>query len=236
MAYPAIEQSEIDDEGTSEGESRQLQDFETRAIESDAGEYDEVEVHGNPEEMAAYYHEQRDNASCALEAQESALEGAGYTYDIENAKKVGEQEGWYTPDGQGRDSGTRFSDIGRDWERRGVDSEQTKIPGARGAVGEELRTYQTSAFTDLESDLDQGKAVVVGLDTTWLRQWQNNGGHAVWVTGTEHTSEGSSVICNDSGKVEGAGRGIAYDMEDFDRAWRSRDYFKVTTTDPILRR
>lgn len=200
-----------------EGDSSEMEIFESTDVdqvmpplENEIFEHDELREIGNPEHLADNWRFQGETMDCALNSQGAVLEAFGQDFDLEKYKQQGMDEGWYDPE-----DGTLIPNIGDLIEANGV--AVNKIDGA--------------SVQDLAQSLEQGKGVVVVVDTEPL--WGEPGGHALQVTGMDVGDDGNPVnaLCNDSGREDG--QCFAYPFEDFKQAWGMMNNFMVATRDPI---
>jgi len=177
---------------------------------------------GTPAEDAAYWHPQQGSNSCAIVAQLSVYESiTGIELSEDTACQIAESHGWFDPE-----TGTPPSEMG-------------KLLAALG-----ISTYQAydATLEDIATALEEGDKVIVGLDANEIWQpvydpvdgtaiEQENGGHAVWVTGIEQTDDGSvQIILNDSGTPDGQRKVV--DATDFLNAWQDYGNFLVVADTP----
>jgi hypothetical protein len=182
-------------------------------------------VAGRPDEMSWYWQDQGATRDCALYAEGSAARAFGREFDVERERKAAADAGEY--DG----SGTSREAMGHVWERNGLAVERYATDPEQPPEAQ-----SDAAWTEMARRLDEGKAVVVAVDTGPI--WENwehaadRRGHALWVTGIKELPEGSyGVVCNDSGRPDG--KGMVYPAEDFERAWRGYEYQMVSTREAI---
>jgi hypothetical protein len=163
---------------------------------------------GNPFEDANFWQEQAGSSSCAVVAQMGVYESiTGVELPEDAVCQIAEVNGWFDPN-----SGTSPEALG-------------KILNAFGVTTE---TQYDASLNDIASALERGDKVIVALDANeiWnpLRDEagnpieQEDGGHAVWVTGIDQDEQGNiKVILNDSGISDGQMKVI--DGVDFINAW-----------------
>lgn len=197
--------------------------FEAATDNQEPAEIVEQDKHvvGHPHELGRYWERQQGQKECALYAQGTALEAFDKPFDITRLRQAGEADGTFDPA-----DGTKLKDLGHVWEREG-------LAVVRHEFGD---GNANSAFRVLATELTDGKAVIVAVDTgpIW-GNWdvkEDRRGHALWVTGLEWTASGKmNYVCNDSGRSDG--QQIAYSVEDFERAWRKWNYQMISTRDPM---
>lgn len=173
--------------------------------------FEDDQIIGDPEALNEFHRYQGFTADCALYTQGGVLEANGQTFDIEEYRQQGQNEGWYDPS-----DGTTVSEVGRLIEENGVP----------------VKYYENGAtFSDMAVELGQGHGVVVAVDTEPI--WGEPGGHALWVTGLEVNADGSpaNIICNDSGRPDG--QGFAYPADQFSQAWDWQNNYMVATRSPL---
>lgn len=182
-------------------------------------------VAGRPDEMNEFWQNQGDTWDCALYAEGSAARAFGLEFDIERERKAATDAGDY--DG----TGTTREAMGHVWERNGLAVERYATDPEQPPEAQ-----SDAAWAEMARRLDEGKAVVVAVDTGPI--WENweqapdRRGHALWVTGIKELPEGHyGVVCNDSGRPDG--KGMVYPAEDFERAWRGYEHQMVSTREAI---
>jgi hypothetical protein len=163
---------------------------------------------GNPFGDADCWQQQDGQNSCAVVAQMGVYESiTGVELSEEEVSKFAEANGLFDPE-----MGTFPDDVG-------------KILNAFGLTTE---SHFDANLSDIAEALEKGDKVIVGLDAneTWqpLRDANGNpieqedGGHAVWVTGIDQLPDGSvKLILNDSGIPDGQMKVV--DGVDFINAW-----------------
>ncbi|MCB9660509.1 MAG: hypothetical protein H6726_22890 [Sandaracinaceae bacterium] len=181
-------------------------------------EPDGVVLVGTPDLDAAYWHHQEGESSCAVVSQGSVLASL---------------------------TGEHFSEQQLAWEATQMGSFDPVCGTPPTAVGDLLEAHHVpvdrlvgAKVGDLYRALQIGEKVIVGLDANeiWFPDHGAAGevaelpdaGHAVCITGFEMSEDGQlSVIMNDSGVPDGAGRRVA--MMDFKNAWDDFGNFAVIT-------
>jgi hypothetical protein len=186
------------------------------------GYYDPVE-YGDPATDAWYWRQQQGPASCAVVAQISVFESLTGVYISEEvAGNFAQSQGWFDPL-----TGTPLVYTGHILDVLGIPT--VELFGA--------------SLAHLEYALAMGDKPIVGLDANEI--WnpiydyfgnpleQENGGHAVWVTGINYGWDGSvSIILNDSGTPNGMASEIAY--ADFMNAWQDYGNFVSIADNPFV--
>lgn len=169
--------------------------------------------------------------NCAVEA-ERCIINQFLDKDLtqEDAMYISHSNGWYQPG-----SGTSMSDVGNMMNQFGIPN----------------HSVDNASVADLASELQQGHAVIVGVDSQelWdsgvmadLKQWLSESfgvdfgdagaNHAVTVTGIDVSDPANpQVILNDSGDPNGAAK--PYPMDKFLAAWEDSG-FHYTATDVSL--
>lgn len=169
--------------------------------------------------------------NCAVEA-ERCIINQFLDKDLtqEDAMYISHSNGWYQPG-----SGTSMSDVGNMMNQFGIPN----------------HSVDNASVADLASELQQGHAVIVGVDSQelWdsgvmadLKQWLSEtfgvdfgdagANHAVTVTGIDVSDPANpQVILNDSGDPNGAAK--PYPMDKFLAAWEDSG-FHYTATDVSL--
>lgn len=167
-------------------------------------------IHGDPEGALTSFNQQRFDDSCAVACQSQVLHQlTGRVTDEGLLVEQARQMGWYTPG-----AGTPLRHTGSLLELHGLQTDN--VTGA--------------GIADLKQWLDQGKAVIAGVDAEEIlnagkEQHTLNellgipdAGHAVQVTGIQQTSGGETmVVLNDPGHKDGAGMHIS--AREFLNAW-----------------
>jgi hypothetical protein len=177
-------------------------------------EMQEVQTVGNPKHDAQFWHEQQNDDTCAVVAQEGIIQKhTGQDLGENTLQQEAIENGWYRPG-----EGTRWSDVGNLLESHDVPTNRWS--------GADMNT--------LCGELEQGRDVIAGVDVGYL--WRDPGaigeGHAVWVTGLETDQGGNTtgVFLNDSGNPE-IGGGGKVSAEVFKRAWNEAGSPMVSTQD-----
>ncbi len=168
---------------------------------------------GDPSGAMGFWHPQEGN-QCGVCSQEFVLEGIlGRDVDGDEFREIGEENGWYDPDG-----GTAPENVGKILEYYGVEVE----------IGEG-RTYE-----DLRSALEDGNGVIVGVDSDELWSGDDDdffgpgmdADHAIQVIGLDESDPNNvMVIINDSGVANGQGAMIP--LDDFMDAWEDAGCFMM---------
>lgn len=163
---------------------------------------------GNPFEDANCWQQQNGQNSCAVVAQRGIIESiTGNDLSEEQVCQFAEANGLFDPN-----TGTFPNDVG-------------KILNAFGLTTE---SHFDANLNDIAEALERGDKVIVGLDANEIWQpirdangnpiEQDDGGHAVWVTGIDQAEDGSiKLILNDSGTPDGQMKVV--DAADFANAW-----------------
>ncbi|MFH7243970.1 MAG: hypothetical protein ACHWZW_14095 [Spirulina sp.] len=186
------------------------------------GYYDPVEF-GTPFVDAWYWRQQQGPASCAVVAQISVYESLTGVYISEDiAGNFAQNQGWFDPL-----TGTPLMYVGHILDSLGIPTIE----------------FFGASLADLQYALAMGDKPIVGLDANEI--WnpiydyfgnpleQENGGHAVWVTGINYGWDGSvSIILNDSGTPNGMASEIAY--ADFMNAWQDYGNFVSIADNPFV--
>ncbi len=169
---------------------------------------------GNPEEVMDNWHMQETSSSCAVAAQEFALEQlTGQEFDEAELRELASENGWYDING-----GTSLEDVGNILEYYGLDVE-------RGF---------DKTIDDIEHCLERGGQVIVGVDSDeiWFGKDNdfffpgNDADHAIQVIGIDRSdTDNPMVILNDSGVSNGAGAKVPLDL--FLCAWEDSGNFLV---------
>lgn len=188
-------------------------------------EYVEVDVSeggdgwsvGSPDD-SKHWEYQSTPFTCAVEAQRGIIEA--YTgQEISEAQLVYDA----TSMGHLSDQGMSAADIGSLLEHYGVPCHQV----------------ENAQISDIVSELAAGHRVIIGVDSGEL--WGEESGlsdfyeqaadHAIWVTAVRDDGDGNiTVVVNDSGDPEGAGR--EYPLDTFVDAWEDSGGFYVATDGP----
>ncbi len=169
--------------------------------------------------------------NCAVEAERGIInQFLDEDLTQEDAMYISHSNGWYQPG-----SGTSMSDVGNMMDQFGIPN----------------HSVDNATVADLASELKQGHAVIVGVDSQelWdsgvmadLKQWlsetfgldfgDSGANHAVTVTGIDVSDpENPQVIINDSGDPNGDAK--PYPMDKFLAAWEDSG-FHYTATDVSL--
>jgi len=163
---------------------------------------------GNPFDDAQFWQEQAGSSSCAVVAQMGVYQSiTGVELPEDAVCQIAAVNGWFDPN-----SGTSPEALGRILNAFGVTTE----------------TQYDASLNDIITALERGDKVIVALDAneiwTPLRDEtgtpieQEDGGHAVWVTGIDQDEQGNiKIILNDSGISDGQMKVI--DGVDFINAW-----------------
>lgn len=163
---------------------------------------------GNPLEDAKFWQEQAGSSSCAIVAQMGVYQSiTGIELPEDAVCKIAEINGWFDPN-----SGTSPDALG-------------KILNVFGVT---IKNQYDASLNEIAQALEKGDKVIVALDAheIWnpLRDGdgkpieQEDGGHAVWVTGMDQDADGNiKIILNDSGISDG--RMKVVDAADFVNAW-----------------
>ncbi len=171
-------------------------------------------VVGNPGEAMESWHVQGTDYTCAVVAQEFALEQlTGHDFSEADLADIAEANGWLIQGG-----GTANDDIGNLLEAAGLRVE---------------RSYGNT-FQELESCLANGGQVIVSVDSDemWMGESDDfflpghDSDHAIQVIGVDHSDpDGPMVIINDSGVANGCGAMVPLDV--FMDAWEDSGCFLV---------
>lgn len=187
--------------------------------------------------MDKYYQAQTGN-TCGFQATQNILRAFGKSPTLEELKA----SAGYGPD---YEKGTNYSDYKEMFEANGIN----------------VNTYEKfsseqQAMDSMLEDLKAGRAVLARIDVGPLdTYWNQEGGHAVWVTGVRVNDQGeiTHFICNDSGyhndsyengtwngvSMESGkdgipdGQGIEYPASEFFDAWEKKHFSYISTEDPI---
>ncbi|MDJ1169996.1 hypothetical protein PMG71_11215 [Roseofilum sp. BLCC_M154] len=182
---------------------------------------DQSWVVGHPAEEMNYWHQQQNDYSCGIAAQQSAIEHlTHHHYSEAQLSHYAEQRGWY-------DSahGTPSEDFGK------LLADQAHVP---------VESHVGANLTEISTKLKQGEEVFVGVSSTveWLPEIIDPhllagqpADHIVQVISVKidpHTLQPTHVIVNDSGSPEG--RGVEIPVEQFQVAMdTSHDYMASTS-------
>lgn len=168
-------------------------------------------VIGDPDGLAAYWHDQRwtegDYYACALYAQASVLESLGYDFatELDAARELGLAQGWYVAD-QG------VVGLGQALRARGV------VYRAHGSPAVDPIPPERALWR-LELALRSGRYVLVNINAQALRHYRGSAivWHTLWITGLRLAPDGTitHVIANDSYH----GPAVAYPVAEFLAAW-----------------
>jgi hypothetical protein len=175
-------------------------------------QYDADDIIGDPAEAMTVYHTQETDTSCAVASQEFVLDQlTGRDYTEAQLRDLAEDNGWYT-----LDEGTPMYDVGELLRSQGLDVESD---------------YGNS-LSDIENCLENGGAVIVGVDAYEVYGVGNDFGpgmdanHALQVIGIDQSDPGNPMmILNDPGTENGAG--VMVPMNHFMDAWADSDNFMV---------
>ena len=171
------------------------------------------------------WHLQHHDDTCAIVSQEFILESlTGHNFSEGELMQEAYEHGWYTPG-----AGTPMDHVGDLLEAHGIATDK--------GCGHTLN--------DLESQLDAGHKVIVGVNAediwyphstslfeTLLSDFGFMPGqaadHAVQVVSIDKTDPAHPVVVlNDSGTPNGAGERVP--IETFQQAWAASDHFMVNT-------
>lgn len=165
-------------------------------------------VAGDPVEDMQHWEFQGNTNRCAIYAQKFVIEEAlGREVPIEELVAVAEENGWYN-------DGTTSLNMDKLLEYYGIDKEMSF----------------DNDIDSLENALNEGKNVIVGLDSDqiWYGVENNifspetNANHAVQVIGIDRTNpDYPMVVLNDSGTIDGCGELVP--LEVFKDAWNAGD-------------
>lgn len=174
---------------------------------------------GDPISDAMHYQAQTHSDTCAVVAQQGILKQFGIDLTETDLRDYAYSQGWYQPGG-----GTPLADVGNILEAAGVDTHHVA----------------DASIHDIESELNAGRKVIVGLDANevwtpqpgsnplnWWRAELPDAGHAVWITGVDR--EAGFIYMNDSGHYAGQARAVAID--DFKNAWEDYGNFYCATNE-----
>lgn len=176
---------------------------------------------GDPMQDAMHYHAQTYSDTCAIVSQQGILKQFNIELTETDLRDYATAQGWYEPGG-----GTPLSDVGNLLEAAGI------------------KTHRVidASLSDIETELQSGHKVIVGLDANevwtperglnpfnWWRAELPDAGHAIWVTGVDR--EAGLVYMNDSGHYHGQARVVK--IEDFRNAWQDfGNYYCATNEAP----
>jgi len=173
---------------------------DTYEIESFPGYEEFYEVHGTPEFDLGLWDLQDDPMSCAVSTTSMMFSSLGLDVGEDVLAEFMQEEGTYHPI-FGIDVYALDDSINRFAEATGLSIEAHEIVG-----------FDTE---QLQQMLDNGVRPLVAVDATELYGGDDSllkelfgipdSGHAVQVTAIEHTPEGSVVVVNDPGRMDGAG-------------------------------
>lgn len=182
------------------------------AFDPDAADLDGIT--GAPADAMENWHGQETGSSCAVASQEFVLEQlTGKDFEESDLRELAEENGWYDPNG-----GTAMEDIGNILEHMGLDVEKS----------------QGNSIADVEHCLENGGAVIVGVDSSEVWEGMDNdlfgpgmdADHAVQVIGIDRSNpEQPMVILNDPGAANGGGAMLPLDV--FVGAWEDSGCFMV---------
>lgn len=171
----------------------------------DPSETDMSRVVGDPVAYMDNWHPQETNFSCAVAAQEFAIEEIlGIEVDEAELRRIAVENGWLS------DGGTPLMDIGRLMEHMGLN----------------VHVSFNNTFEELCACLARGIHPVVGVDADELWSGENeeiflpgrDANHAIQVIGVDFSNQDSPmVIINDSGVANGCGAMVPADL--FMEAW-----------------
>lgn len=177
------------------------------------GEQEEKEtVFGNPEKDSENWHHQSEFNSCAVVCQEYIAEQLlGKDFSESKMIEFAERNGWYNSE-----EGTTLSDVGNLLEAVGLDVE--RVYGA--------------GMNDLAQSLASGEKIICGvsklvLEDPYFAEFPGVlADHAVEVIGIDTSdADHPEVILNDPGSDDG--KGIRYDLDAFEKAWKTSNHFAV---------
>ena len=180
----------------------------------DPNNADPDDIIGNPADSMDSWHWQETSDSCAVAAQEFALETlTGQDFDEADLRDLAEENGWYAPGG-----GTAPYDVGNILEHMGLN----------------VNRSEGNDISDIERCLENGGQVIIGVDSDeiWYGEDDDVFGpgmdayHAVQVIGIDRSDpDEPMVILNDSGVTNGCGAMIPLDV--FMDAWEDSGCFMV---------
>lgn len=184
------------------------------------------DIIGDPAESMQDWHQQADDKTCAVVAQEFVLdELTGQDFTEGQLRQEAAEHGWYTDEG-----GTPINDVGNLLEEHGIEVERST----------------GNTLDDLAEKLANGDKIIVGVngeeiwnnvgdDTTndftgsFAGVTQQGADHAVEVIGIDNTNpDDPIVILNDPGHPDGMGMEVPADQ--FMEAWNDSNDFMVNTT------
>lgn len=175
---------------------------------------DSDDIIGNPADSMDSWHWQEASDSCAVAAQEFALETlTGQEFDEADLRDLAEENGWYAPGG-----GTPIEDVGNILEHMGLN----------------VNRSEGNDISDIEECLENGGQVIIGVDSDELWFGENDdvfgpgmdADHAVQVIGIDRSDpDEPMVILNDSGVANGCGAMVPLDL--FMDAWEDSNCFMV---------
>lgn len=169
-------------------------------------------VSGNPASDMENWEYQGDTGRCAIYSQKFVIEQlTGQEIDIEDLVAVAEENGWFD-------------------ESEGGGTATLNMDKLLNYYNVENQMSFDNDLSDLEKELNEGKKVIVGLDSgqIWYGEENNifspetTADHAVEVIGIDRSDENNPmVILNDSGTPEGKGEMVP--LEIFENAWTAGD-------------
>lgn len=189
-------------------------------------------VVGNPVELEQYTEKQSGN-TCSLYAQGTAMRALGYSFNVDETKKLGTEVGYYQVGPFDGSIG-----LGKVWDHYGV-----KYDSFSGSPLMPLGNFSSQDYENagkfLIDNVTANKAVIVGVEADTLY----NGiagikdnyipmqGHAVWVTGLVTNAQGSvtDVLLNDSI----VGHSTRVPIDNFMSAWGSKNYRAIASQESI---
>lgn len=179
----------------------------------DPDEIDNQNIIGNPEAYMDNWHPQETDFSCAIAAQEFAIEELlDIDIDESELRKIAFENGWLT------ENGTTIYDIGKLMEHMGLNVE---------------RSFNNT-LEDLCACLERGCHPVVSVDADELWSGYNeelffpgrDANHAIQVIGVDLSDpDDPMVIINDSGVANGCGAMVSAEL--FLDAWEDSSCYMV---------
>jgi hypothetical protein len=178
-------------------------------------EDDDPNVHGDPMAEIQYHHAQPGPVDCLPTSVSMVLsEITGEDVPADELVALANEKGFMTDTGMSPENSVAL------FEAYGVDAE-----------------VQTGTLDELRTMLDDGRDVIIGLDSSDLYAQQDGpfqsdmvSGHAVVITGID--DEAGMVYINDPGFPDGAG--VAIPIDEFEDAWEDSDHTMVVTEERDL--
>lgn len=173
-------------------------------------------ISGEPLEDLEHWHMQEGDMSCAVVCQEFVAEELLDTeLNEQDLVEFAVSKGWFDPE-----TGTTLEDTGNILEYLGL----------------EVMQNEHGSIEDIERTLEEGGKVIAGVNNISLLTPDSmesifypslTANHAVEVIGIDRTDPSNvKVILNDPGLP--GGRGITYDLEEFQTAWNTSGGFMVS--------